>query len=63
MGCCGSKEVEEPVKPPPKLYNPFNCPIPKEISVNEQKIYSVLEYWFCSPYTEFDRGNHIRSLD
>ena len=46
--CCGSKEeVIEPVKPP-KLYDPVNCPIPNEVELNSDKIYSILEYWFCT---------------
>jgi hypothetical protein len=65
MGCCPccASKPEEPTKLPPKYYDKFNCPIPKEVQENDKKIYSVLEYWFCTPFTEFDKSNHVRPLD
>jgi len=58
MGCGGSK-VTEPVKSHMPTYHPLNKPIDEE---DATKIYEILEYWFCTPYTEFDRTNHIKDL-
>ena len=61
MGCGGSK-ADEPHKiklPHVPTYHPLNKPIDED---NAVKIYEILEYWFCTPYTEFDKTNHIKDL-
>ena len=58
MGCGGSKTIE-PKKLP--TYHPLNKPIQNE--EDERKIYEILEYWFCTQYTDFDKTNHIKDLE
>ena len=55
MGCINSL-VEEPQK----KFHPFNCPVQAE---HEEQIYEILEFWFESKYTAFDRTNHIKPLN
>lgn len=57
MGCGGSK-VEEPIK---IAYHPMNGVLPS--APETDLIYEILEFWFCTPYTEYDRSNHIKPLD
>ena len=59
MGCGGSKGTIEPSKLP--NYHPMNKPITNED--DQRKIYEILEYWFCTQYTKFDKENHIKDLD
>lgn len=57
MGCGGSKIVEPSHKP---TYHVLNKPIGDE--EDAKKIYEILEYWFCTPFTDFDKVNHIKDL-
>lgn len=56
MGCGGSKP-EEPIK----KFHPLNGPLPS--APDTEIIYEILEFWFCTSYTEWDRSNHIKPLD
>ena len=56
MGCGGSK-AEEPIK---IEYHPMNDVLPSAPETDQ--IYEILEFWFCTTYTEFDRTNHIKPL-
>ena len=56
MGCGGSK-AEEPIK---IHYHPLNGPLPSAPETDQ--IYEILEFWFCTTYTEWDRTNHVKPL-
>ena len=56
MGCCSS--AEEPIK---IVYHPMNDVLPSAPETDQ--IYEILEFWFCTTYTEWDRTNHIKPLN
>ena len=57
MGC-GNSKVDEPIK---IAYHPLNGVLPSAPETDQ--IYEILEFWFCTTYTEWDRSDHIRPLE
>ena len=58
MGCGSSKDTTEPQRVP--KYHPFNAPIGED---QQTKIYAILQYWFCTQFTQADKADHVIDLN
>ena len=69
MGCYQTKTIDPLACCSPIEYHPFNRPVSfvhelaGKVDVHEpHRIYEVLEYWFCSRFSDDDRTDHIKTV-